>query len=248
MNRVGASDYGRYLEAAKGCRANRIYPSSIALGYQTGDIFTWPCGTVLFWHYCGFGYLSGPVGDGVLDDIWENLFMKETPRRFVLITEDKSVADCMLAKGGLAFSMRCEYVFPEGMAVEVPETPYRVERINAENIGKINGRIVPAFSWDSDEAFLKRGFGYAAFDGDEFCAVAFSSAVSDSEVDIGVETAENYRRKGLASLLSQTMLKDIEASGKRAVWAHAAFNPGSARTALSCGFVKTGENYFLKKD
>ena len=38
-----------------------------------------------------------------------------------------------------------------------------------------------------------------------FAAVAFSSAVSPEEVDIGVETTEAYRHRGLASYLAYRM-------------------------------------------
>ncbi|MCR5200173.1 MAG: GNAT family N-acetyltransferase, partial [Saccharofermentans sp.] len=64
----------------------------------------------------------------------------------------------------------------------------------------------------------------------------FSSAVSDEEVDIGVETYEEYRRNGLAGALAQRMCEEITADGRRPVWSHAETNIGSGSTALKCGF------------
>ena len=48
-------------------------------------------------------------------------------------------------------------------------------------------KSVWAFSWESDDAFLKNGFGYVAMDGKNSSAITFSAAVSSEEVDIGIE-------------------------------------------------------------
>ncbi len=252
MKKEAKDEFKRYIEAAKSCRANRVYPLSIAEGFQPGDIFTFAPeaeGPVLFWHHCGFGYLSGPVTETVLDEIYAELFMKETPRRFVLISDDRGIAEYMTAKG-LALSRRLEYAYDAASASagrQRKAPPYRIERISEGNIGLIKGRITPSFSWDSPESFLEKGFGFAAFDGEEFCAVACSTAISSEEIDIGVETADAYRRKGLASYLSSLMCREILRLGKKPVWAHAESNKGSGNTALACGFAQTQLNYFIKR-
>ena len=66
-------------------------------------------------------------------------------------------------------------------------------------------------------------------------------------MDIGVETYENYRRKGLAGLLAGRMCEHIISIGKRPVWAHSVSNKGSMNTALKCGFVQDRINTLIKK-
>ena len=80
-----------------------------------------------------------------------------------------------------------------------------------------------------------------------FAAVAFSSAVSEEEVDIGVETAEAYRHHGLASYLAYRMCVEILREGKKAVWAHAEMNEGSRKTACSAGFRACRINTVIHK-
>lgn len=75
-------------------------------------------------------------------------------------------------------------------------------------------------------------------EGENVCAVAFSSAISSKEIDIGVETLEEYRGNGLASTLARRMCEHIVGIGKHPVWAHASSNIGSMKTALACGFVE----------
>ncbi|WP_026658734.1 GNAT family N-acetyltransferase [Butyrivibrio sp. AC2005] len=103
---------------------------------------------------------------------------------------------------------------------------FQIEQIDSDNIHRIEGRITPSFSWETSEQFLKDGFGYVALDRERVCAVAFSAAVSSDEIDIGVETHEDYRRKGLAAVLADRMCKHIIEIGKKPVWAHSTSNKG----------------------
>lgn len=126
-------------------------------------------------------------------------------------------------------------------------TRFHIEEINPANISRIQGRIIPSFSWDSPECFLKDGFGYIALDQERVCAVAFSAAVSSDQIDIGVETHENYRRKGLAAILTNCMCDTIVKTGKTPAWAHSISNKGSMNTALKCGFVQDRINTVIRK-
>ncbi len=98
------------------------------------------------------------------------------------------------------------------------------------------------------------GFGYISgkpSDGflnqEKVCAVAFSAAVSSDEIDIGVETHEDYRRKGLAVILAGRMCERTLEIKKRPVWAHSISNMGSMNTALKCGFVQDKINTVIRK-
>ena len=107
---------------------------------------------------------------------------------------------------------RAEYVYlSKGNAAARAAADFQIEQINAGNISKIEGRIIPSFSWESPEQFLEEGFGYVALDRGQVCAVAFSAAVSSDEVDIGVETAEAKSiREGY-----QQLMKLLNTEGKK---------------------------------
>ena len=241
-----------YIEYAKQTSSNRVYPLSIAEGYQSGDIIAdnvTDVQCVMFWHYCGFAYLSGKVTEPFLNRICEDYFRKETERRFILIADDDKVIQFFEGKDGLVMDRRKEYRFGDDVTFskENLQTDLRIEKIDASNIKAIQGRIIPAFSWDSDDAFLKNGFGYVAMDGEKFSAIAFSAAVSSEEVDIGVETNEAYRNRGLAKILAGYMIREILTTGKTPVWAHAAGNTASMKTALGVGFKEIHSNTIIRK-
>ena len=237
MHKVSEKDYKSFIPQAERCAADRVYPLSIACGFQPGDI--WADGdAAFFWHHCGFAYISGSPSEGLLDEIRALMISPDRPRRLLLITPDPRVIGRFRAEGA-RLSLRTAYTWqpPEGRGALPVPAGFEIERIGAGNIGRITGRIVPSFSWDSDERFLRNGFGFAAVREGQMCAVAFSAAVSPCEIDIGVETREDCRGRGLAAALADRMCREIARIGKKPVWAHAVTNPGSMRTALKCGFA-----------
>ena len=243
MIQVEPAQYHTFIPCAERTAANRVYPRSIAEGRQSGSIFADlpeapEC--VLFWHYCGFAYLSGVVSEILLDEIAVDICRRDR-RHMVLITDDDAVLR-WLTDRQYAVARRIEYEYGgTGRGSRMP-AGIRMERIDAGNLKRITGRIVPAFSWEGD-GFLRGGFGYAAFDGDAFCGVAFSAAVSDDEVDIGVEVSADHRGRGIATALVHRMCEDTIEQGKRPVWAHGEGNLASRATALACGFVQRKINW-----
>ena len=239
-----------YTALAKQCTSNRVYPLSIAQGIQDGEIIAddgrYP-EAALFWHYAGFAYLSGNVKEAFLRTIYQHYFQKKPARRFVLITDNTSVIHFFSQMKDVALDQRAEYRYDTGRDPLLHPCVFPIERISASNIRGIHGRIIPAFSWSSERQFLSKGFGYAALDGNRVIAAAFSAAVSSEEVDIGVETDEAYRYRGLATVLASQMCHEIIAIGKQPVWAHGLSNTGSMHTALRVGFLQDRINVVIRR-
>ena len=250
LRRIDRRKYKEYIECANRCTANRVYPISITSGIQDGEVYTDDKGCILFWHYCGFAYIFGNVNSDILEEIYQEFWVADTERRFLLITDTELVPDYYSGRDLLRFEKRIEYSHSE-IPENLPELEdsFLFEQITAENIEDIQGRITPSFSWKDSDTFLRNGFGFMArsrADG-SFAAVAFSSAVSPEEVDIGVETVEVYRHHGLASYLAYKMCEEIIQQGRRPVWAHAETNAGSQIIALSVGFKPCGINTVIHK-
>lgn len=251
FRKIDRSKYKEYIENARECTANHVYPLSVVTGTQDGEIYTDDRGCILFWHYCGFAHISGNVIPEVLEAIYQKFFVPDIERRFLLITDSEVVSNYYLSRDLLRSDKRIEYSHC-GIPDILPELDDRFvfERITSGNVGDIQGRIIPSFSWKNKDAFLQNGFGFIARSKQNGCfaAVAFSSAVSPEEVDIGVETAEAYRNHGLASYLAYRMCEETIQQGKKPVWAHAQTNAGSRKTALNVGFKPCGMNTVIHKN
>ena len=110
----------------------------------------------------------------------------------------------------------------------------------------ISGRIVPSLFWSTAEEFLEKGKGYCLVHEGKVAAVAFSAAISSRQVDIGIETKESHRRKGLAAIAAKQMAEYVRSIGKEPVWDCDAANAGSKATAEKVGFEVMAEHAYYK--
>ena len=95
-------------------------------------------------------------------------------------------------------------------------------------------------------SLAKQGKGYCIMHGEEIAAWAFSAAVSSEEIDIGIETVESHRQKGLAVIIAAKMVEYTISQGKNPVWACYYKNMASQRIAEKLGYIKTGECNIIK--
>ncbi len=244
MKRIDDLKYKDYIAWAERNYCNQVYPLSIAEGIQPGDIFVddeKDTKSVLFWHYSGFAYISGTVSEKDMEEILTDICHRDK-RRLVLITDDNAAVS-FLEHRGYDVSKRIEYEYAGYHNDYSFDNDFEIRKIDESNINLISGGVIPGFYW-GNELFLQKGFGYAAFNGDEYCGNAFSSSISSKEVDIGIEVAPGHRGRGIAAALACMMCEEIILKGKKPVWAHAESNMGSMKTALKCGFVQKKTNSF----
>ncbi len=218
-----------------------VYPLSVIQGYQQGSV-TELEKSVLIWHYCGFAFLLGEPSETDIGRVFDMMKKaKADGKRLVLFSEKKSLTDAF-ARLGVNADKRYFYEFSKDRANDVllPDG-FEIKAIDADIIERLDGRIKPSFSWESSERFLEKGKGFCVMHGQTPAAWAFSAAVSDSEVDIGVETLESYRGKGLAAAAANEMIRYVLSVGKKPVWACHYGNIGSQKVAQKLGFEPAGE-------
>lgn len=253
MQKTDHRRYSDFINYAAENDCGKVYPLSVSQGFQYGDIFTYSannCGAVLFWHYCGFAYLAGKTDEAFLEDVYKLMLNRNNSRRFILMTDDDDTEKFFRSKDGVSMDRRYLFEYTENKSPENPTVPsgFEIREINSELLAEIHGGIVPSLFWESSENFLKKGKGYCILDGKNAAAWAFSAAVSSSEIDIGVETAENYRGRGLAAAVAKMMIKYAFDVGKSPVWACHCNNAVSKRLTEKIGFVKTSECSIIKTE
>lgn len=253
MQKTDYKRYSDFIHYAADNDCGKVYPLSVSQGFQYGDIFTYSannCEAVLFWHYCGFAYLAGKPDKAFLEDVYKPMLNRNNTnsRRFILMTNDKETEIFFQSKDGVSIDRRYLFEYTENKSPEFSTIPsgFEIREINSELLAEIHGGIVPLLFWESSENFLKKGKGYCVLDGKNVAAWAFSAAVSSSEIDIGVETAENYRGRGLAAAAAKMMIKYAYDVGKSPVWACHCNNAASKRLAEKIGFAKTSECSIIK--
>ena len=254
MQIVKRQQYSKFIELAKANKCNIVYPMSVAEEVQEGNIYTDFVEAptyALFWHVSGFAYLTGSPSETELEEIYKLMKNEDgtNPRRFVLELKDKKVEDYFEHKADVEKHPRYRFRLTNSEC-EVPENEipagYELKEVDANLLAQISGRIVPSQFWSGAEEFLENGKGYCLVCDGEVAAVAFSAAVSSGQVDIGIETNEVHRRKGLASIVARRMVAYVKSIGKEPVWDCDAVNAGSKATAEKVGFEVMAEHAYYK--
>lgn len=75
--------------------------------------------------------------------------------------------------------------------------------------------------------------------GNDIASVAFSSCKFGNELEIGIETSENYRGMGFAKHLCRAMLAYCKSNGYSPIWACRKENISSYKLAKSLGFEES---------
>lgn len=134
---------------------------------------------------------------------------------------------------------------------EIPEG-YELREIDKDVIVNLQGRIIPSFSWESQQAFLEKGKGMCLLHngdivGNSIACNAFSAAIGNGQMDIGIETNPEYRGKGLGKVIAAQMVKYALSQGYEPIWGCDTRNIGSLRIAEAVGFEVVGKHYMYMR-
>ena len=95
-------------------------------------------------------------------------------------------------------------------------------------------------SWGSIDDFMQNGFGFCTLHGDEMVSWCIADCVSGNQCEVGIHTAEDYRRHGLATLTVAATIDYCLSHGFTSIgWHCNDDNIGSWKTAEKVGFEKT---------
>ena len=250
MRKLSSAEYPDTVRFIDPTACGAVYPLSIAQGFQRGDVFV-NGRSAIFWHDAGFAFLCGDWDGAFLREVHAAFLslQAETPRRFVLFAEEERAVDYFSRQDGLVLERRFFFEIQKTLAATsqpVP-SPFTLRAIDGAWLEKIEGRITPRFSWRSAADFLEKGTGFCLTAGETVAAWAFSAAVSDCEIDIGVETKPEFRRMGLGAITAGHMIQACFRQGKRPVWACSESNRASARLAEKIGFEQSSVCWIVKR-
>jgi len=94
-------------------------------------------------------------------------------------------------------------------------------------------------NWQSVDGFLQRAFGFCTVHDNEIVCWCMADCISGNACEIGIQTAEDYRRRGLATLTIAATVDYCLSHGLTTIgWHCHEDNPGSRGVAEKVGFVK----------
>ncbi len=94
-------------------------------------------------------------------------------------------------------------------------------------------------NWNSTKEFLANGFGFCIVHGDTIVSWCIADCVSGTKCEIGIETDEDYRRRGFATAAVAATVEYCLQNGFTHIGWHAGeTNMGSIKTAEKVGFKR----------
>jgi RimJ/RimL family protein N-acetyltransferase len=125
---------------------------------------------------------------------------------------------------------------PSGFSINPVDREF-MGRTHLKNFGEISSRTE---DWGSVDNFLEKGFGICLLHGDAIISRCIADNVSGAACEVGIGTAEGYRRRGFAALtLAATVEYCLSQGLTRIGWHCLENNTGSWKTAEKIGFERT---------
>ncbi len=124
--------------------------------------------------------------------------------------------------------------------------PFTLQQINAELLAR-HDLVIPDHltswiqsNWGSQDAFLKRGFGFAMLQRNHVVSWSITDCVSRSRCEIGIRTGPEYQRQGLATLTAAaTVDYGLHHGFDQIGWHTSEDNIGSIKVAEKVGFERS---------
>jgi len=106
--------------------------------------------------------------------------------------------------------------------------------------------VVPRHFWKDADDFVTNGVGFTLVHEGKSASTAFASFICDNQLEIGIQTAGEFRRMGFSRYTGATMIDYCIDNGYEPVWACRLENTGSYKLAQKLGFEVAREIPYYK--
>jgi RimJ/RimL family protein N-acetyltransferase len=110
----------------------------------------------------------------------------------------------------------------------------------------MTGTVVPMHFWTNAEQFCNHGIGFSLFYDNQLASTAYSAYVHDNFWEIGIETVEEYRGKGLAQYACAAFIDYCLLNNFEPVWSCRLENTNSCKLAQKLGFEIVSKRSYYK--
>jgi GNAT superfamily N-acetyltransferase len=113
---------------------------------------------------------------------------------------------------------------------------YEIVRTDLQMFNDIPGSVVPKYFWGNEDHFLTYGVGFSLKYNNNLACTAYSAFIHDNQLELGIETVEQYRGKGLALQTCAQLIEYCLKNNYEPVWACRLENYASFKLAQKLGF------------
>jgi len=128
----------------------------------------------------------------------------------------------------------------------ISNNQYPILRTDQTMFENMNGSVVPKYFWRDAEQFHNQGVGFSLFCENILASTAYSAFITKTQLEIGIETNQNFRWKGYALLTCAALIDYSLDHNLEPIWSCKFENTGSFLLAQKLGFVPTFYHPFYR--
>lgn len=113
---------------------------------------------------------------------------------------------------------------------------YELRSFTGDQFELMTGSVVAQYFWRNAQEFDDMGKAYALYMNNEVASVAFTSCCDNAILELGIETRDKYRGRGLAKVVCLKLVEYALENDLEPVWACRKGNLGSYKLAQQLGF------------
>lgn len=122
----------------------------------------------------------------------------------------------------------------------------QLKRTDKNAFNAMQGTVIPQKFWNNVNDFINNSIGFSLFYKNELAATAYAAFIHNNQLEIGIETIENYRGKGFAQIVCSKIIDYCIENNLEPIWSCRKENTGSYWLAQKLGFKPIIEMPFYK--
>ena len=181
----------------------------------------------------------------VFPDDWDNklkeLFGSHLIKQSENITNEKDKVE-LNGRVNFKFNSDLYFVYKQNEHKD----DFEIVRTDRQIFNSMKGTVVPMYFWKDAETFCTKGVGFSLFDNGRLASTAYSAYIHDNYLEIGIETVEEFRGKGLAQCACSALIDYCLQNNFEPVWSCRLENIGSCKLAKKLGFETVSIRTYYK--
>lgn len=232
LRALAPDDYDRLVPALEALEMNTLFAGAVLARRAPGRVLV-DSDVAYVIHAYGMSLLFGPCDAAVAAEV---VARRRTADEWLQVAP-AAWAEAIAGGPRVESHTRVNFQFsPEAYRVRRLAFPeHRARRADRADFERA-GSVVPRAFWRTADELAARGAAFAVDVDGELAAMAFSAFVTDTQLEIGIETAPRHRGRGLATVACAALIDHCLARGLEPVWACRLENTASHRLAEALGF------------
>ena len=169
-------------------------------------------------------------------DQWDSVFPELFGDRLVRSADNKNKNATDVIELNTRVNLRFNRIAFDKIRKDIFPCEYTVIRTDRNIFTELNEGVVPRHFWKNADDFVNNGIGFTLISNGKPASTAFASFICGNQLEIGIQTAEEFRRLGFSRYTGAAMIDYCIEKGYEPVWACRLENTGSYKLAQKLGF------------